>query len=234
MANKIDKETFFEYQNWEEAVLNSTGYSNVEVLEEYKKINSALKFDEIICYEPRYIELFCALQRCKNDIGSHRIADFGGGNGYLGYAAKKFLNYPIIWEVFEISEFVEIYKNIGQGDILFKNFEEYEKSNYNITLFSCSIQYCQEPYEIFEKAIKKSDFVILSRIPFIKKYKEKITVQEVELNHKSFSWPAYFFGEKFFDYIKEKGDIVYRWETPSEQVIFKGEIINYQGLVIKK
>ena len=81
-------------------------------------------------------------------------------------------------EVFEISEFVEIYKNIGEGDILFKNFEEYEKSNYNITLFSCSIQYCQEPYEIFEKALKRSDHVILSRMPFMNAYKEKITVSK--------------------------------------------------------
>ena len=115
MASKLDKETFFECPNWEEAVFNSTGYSNAKVLEEYKEINSAIKFDEIEIYEPRFIDLFCALQRCINYNGSYRIADFGGGNGYLGYAAKKFLNNPIIWEVFELPEFVRIYKNIAEN-----------------------------------------------------------------------------------------------------------------------
>jgi len=234
MATTLDKENFFEFSDWESAKKASQGYSNEFLVNEYFEINSKNKFEEIEIYPPRFIELFCAIQKCLRGKEILKVADYGGGNGYLGVYAKRFLNMPIHWEVFEQKEFVKIYQQIINEDILFRNLEEYRKEKYDITLFSCSIQYIENWREIVENSIKNSDYLIITRMPITSYGKDQVTVQKVWIRDKEFSWPAYFFSEETINYFNSIGKIIYRWNTPTEKVLFQGKEVEFQGLILSK
>ena len=55
------------------------GYSNEFLVNEYFETNSKNKFEEIEIYPPRFIELFCAIQKCSSNKEILKIADYGGG-----------------------------------------------------------------------------------------------------------------------------------------------------------
>lgn len=136
------------------------------------------------------------------------------------------------WTVFEQPEFVNLYKNLTH-QVTFRNLTEYDLNHFDVTLFSCSLQYIRNAYEMLENALKQSDHVIITRLPIIKHPQDKITCQKVNLDENEFSWPAYFFGQSFVDFLKDKASILYRWSTPSEKVLFQGEIITFQGMLLR-
>jgi hypothetical protein len=35
------------------------------------------------------------------------------------------------------------------------------------------------------------------------------------------------------DFISKRAKAIYRWQTPSEQVLFQGKIISFQGMLLK-
>ena len=104
--------------------------------------------------------------------------------------------------------------------------------NFSISLFSCSLHYIFNCYELLTTSFQNSSFVILSRIPILDHENDKLTIQKVTLDGKEFTWPAYFFGQSFIDFISSRAEVIYRWQTPTEQVLFQGKIISFQGMLL--
>ena len=71
-------------------------------------------------------------------------------------------------------------------------------------------------------------------MPLTSNRKDKVTVQNVWISDKIFSWPAYFFSEETIDYFNRIGKIIYRWDTPTEKVLFQGKEVVFQGLILSK
>jgi len=233
MASVLDKETFFVKKDWSEASASTKGYEDSKLLEYYtlqmEKNHPDKKID---IYDPRHIELFCALQKCIEGKNSPLIvSDIGGGNGHLVSAAKFFIKNNITWKIFESKGIYEIYKQYNSDDMLWLDMKDYDDKQ-DVTLFSSSLQYLKNPRKILKKAIESSKYVILSRLPLIENVEDLITVQNVEINGHSYSWPAYFFGTKLISYIKRYTSIIYRWKTPTEQVLFQGNIVPLKGIFI--
>ena len=235
MVSVINRETFFECDSWEHAQKNSCGYDNSELLAFYENINSnSQRPSSSHLLEPRLIELFCAIQRAAKNLGTVSIADVGGANGYLGVHALNFFDLNLKWTVFEQEVFVDLYKKIPNSKIEFANINKFKTNlTFSISLFSCSLQYIFNCYELLTTAFQNSSFVILSRIPILDHKNDKVTIQKVKLDGKEFTWPAYFFGQCFMDFISKRAEVIYRWQTPSEQVLFQGKIISFQGMLLK-
>ena len=51
---------------------------------------------------------------------------------------------------------------------------------------------------------------------------------------KNISWPAWFFSKKvFLTEVCKIGDIIYQWKTPSEVLLFEGDNITMEGMLIR-
>ncbi len=75
------------------------------------------------------------------------------------------------------------------------------------------------------------------RIPFIDEVHNVITKQVfldgIYKDSKS-SWPAWFFSkDKFYSEIKQIGQVIYKWKTPSEVLLFEGKNIVMEGVLIR-
>ena len=214
---------------------NSCGYDNSELLAFYENFNSNSPCPpNPNLLQPRLIELFCAIQKAVKNSGTVSIADVGAGNSYLGKHALDFFDLNLKWTVFEKEVFVDLYNKIHNSKIEFANIDKF-KTNliFSISLFSCSLQYIFNCYELLRTAFQKSSFVVLSRIPILDHENVKVTIQKVTLDGKEFTWPAYFFGQCFMDFISTRAEVIYRRQTHSEQVLFQGKIISFQGMLLK-
>jgi putative methyltransferase (TIGR04325 family) len=189
MASVIDKETFIECESWSHAEQNSSGYSSQDTIDLYEKLNTTskdTKRNEFL--SPRHTELFCAIQRSINDEDSISVADMGGGNGYLGFDAIKFFGDSLNWTVFETQGFADIYNSPQQGKVRFERIDQYlPNRKFSISLFSCSLQYMKNCYEMLQRSLENSSYVILSRLPVLDCQQDKTTIQNVSLDGKNFS-----------------------------------------------
>jgi putative methyltransferase (TIGR04325 family) len=169
MVSIINKETFFECDSWAHAQENSCGYDNSELLAFYENTNSNSPCSPSThILEPRLIELFCAIQRAVRNIETASVADVGGANGYLGTHALDFFDLNLKWTVFEQEVFVDLYKKIPYSKIDFATTDQFKTNlTFSISLFSCSLQYIFNCYELLSTAFQNSSFVILSRIPIL-------------------------------------------------------------------
>ena len=239
-------ETFFRSKDYQEAINKSSGYENsnlIEKLVENNKNNPPWKEKEGNLYiEHRQLELCTALMWviCKNKYTDIKISDVGGGNGYLFFSSKK--NIPGInwnWTVFESDAVALAYAQFEEeSGIKWQSSNIQIKKNSEVALFSCTLQYLKSPLKELKKYALHHKYLIITRVPFINEDSHIITRQTFpdggEYQDKNTSWPAWFFSkEKFLAEICKIGDIVYQWKTPSEVLLFEGENIIMEGMLIR-
>ena len=239
-------ETFFRSKDYQEAINKSSGYENsnlIEKLVENNKNNPPWKEKEGNLYiEHRQLELCTALMWviCKNKYTDIKISDVGGGNGYLFFSSKK--NIPGInwnWTVFESEKVAQAYSKFEEeSGIKWQSSNAQMKKNSDVALFSCTLQYLESPLEVLKKYAMHHKYLIITRVPFINEDSHVITRQTFpdggDYQQENTSWPAWFFSKKkFLTEIDKIGDIVYQWKTPSEVLLFKGDNIIMEGMLIR-
>jgi putative methyltransferase (TIGR04325 family) len=240
------KETFFRCKNYEEAQYQTCGYESsnlIERLVDNNKNNPPWKDgDNDLYIEHRQLELLSALMRivCENKYTDIKVSDIGGGNGYLSVFVKKQLT-MINWEwtIFESDKVALHYSQFeDESGIKWRSSNSQITSYSEVALFSCTLQYLKSPLEVLRKYALHHKYLIITRVPFISQDSHVITRQTFpdggEYQDKNTSWPAWFFSkEKFLGEICKIGDIVYQWKTPSEVLLFEGENIIMEGLLIR-
>ncbi len=238
------QETFFRCVDYQDAKTQSKGYEDTNLIKGLvlnNKKNPPWKQKHNDYIKHRQLELLSAVMRilCENKYTTIKIADIGGGNGYLSVVIKKQL--PMVnfdWIVFESNQIVLSYVQFEEESKLkWRSSSLNFIDSYEIGLFSCTLQYLEEPFEILRKFSSKCRYLIIMRIPFIDEVHNVITKQVfldgIYKDSKS-SWPAWFFSkDKFYSEIKQIGQVIYKWKTPSEVLLFEGKNIVMEGVLIR-
>jgi putative methyltransferase (TIGR04325 family) len=199
------QETFFICDSYKEAQESTAGYEDDNLIKDLVlkiKKNPPWKLKSSLFIANRQLELLAAIMRiiCENKYSHIKVADVGG-NGYLSIVIKNTL--PMFsweWIVFESDKVVKNYRQFeSESNIKWEYSKNILADNYNISLFSCTLQYLKNPFKSLKKFAFKSDYLIIMRIPFVDNESHIITKQTFPNNGDyqttNSSWPAWFFQE---------------------------------------
>lgn len=231
-----------DYQTWQQAQNQSSGYDSNEIL--HKVRNSLLKVkngeavyerDSVIFDEIQYSwSLLAGLMFAYAKLGSLKVVDFGGSLGSTYYQNKKFLDNleNTSWNIVEQKNFVNAGKQDFQDDKLkfFYNIDEYvEKEQPNVLVLSSVLQYLEKPYDVLDNLLKNNfDYILIDRTPF-SIIGETIKLQIVPPSIYKASYPCRFFNEsKFLEYFNNSGytkiEQFYALDGKNSKYEFKGFI----------
>ena len=207
------------YNTWQEAEKNATGYDNTKILQVVK--NSVLKVkngeaiyerDSVIFDKIQYSwELLAGLMYAGAKMGGIiKVCDFGGSLGSTYYQNKNFLDgfKKVSWSVVEQKHFVDIGKKEFEDDELkfFYNVNESVlKEKAEILLLSSVLQYLEKPFELLDNILKNDfKYILIDRTAFSRN-SETIKLQTVPPNIYEASYPCRFFDKtKFIEYFRNK------------------------------
>jgi putative methyltransferase (TIGR04325 family) len=217
------------YSTWEEAVSDSTGYDDPQILEKVKESllkvrggvatfeRDSVLFKKIEHSWPVLTGLLWSSAQSKNEL---HILDFGGSLGSHYFQNKAFLGHlqNIKWNIVEQKNFVECGKKYFEDNHLsfYDTIEEsLEKDRSNVFLASGSVQFLEKPYNFLSKVEKSGfDFIIFDRTTFLKD-EDRLTVQHVPKRIYEASYPAWFLNEqKFLGVFHQKYELTADWDLP--------------------
>lgn len=188
------------YKSWEEALKLTKGYSDPKIFEKTKKsfesvLSGQAKFerDSFLFYTESYDKILLSIfTKIKKKIKRIHLCDFGGSLGSLYFQHRSLFKSNLInWNVVEQKHYVKYANN----KIDIKNLYFYDNLNFlskkkiNVALFSSSLQYLKNPYQILNKIIKKKiPNIIIHRSPFTQTT-EIIKIQHVPKHIYEASYP---------------------------------------------
>lgn len=244
---KTHQEIFSIVSSWETAVKLSAGYQAPLMIENLAlnlKQNPPWRSSPAVPLTSRLMELIAAFLIATQDNKRNelRVADIGGGNGYMGVCIKRlFPHIQFHWVVYESSKIADAYSRVTSTSdpIRFKSFEFLNQDIHQIDLIlaSCALQYFEDPYTTLDFLLGAPAPKIIMRIPFTKTGDDIITIQDFSniggyAGIKSISWPAWWLSkEKFSRRISAKNKIILEWVTDSESLLFQGKQIPLEGIV---
>jgi putative methyltransferase (TIGR04325 family) len=224
--------------NWEEALLLSKSYTDSALVSSLRaQFESELK--SRFAGANRRME---AVRKCHLLLGFSfscvgiarpRIADIGGGNGYMFDWIKS--AHPSIdpnWIVFESKEIAQAYQDSSAGlEISFKQSSLFTNSSeFDLTIISCTLQYLDNWKDVLETALTASKYVLLMRIPLVDSEDHEVFVQTPGsgMYHDSnASWPMRMFSRKIImSNFEEISEIVFSTYDPEETFPFNSNFFH--------
>ena len=246
VANSTANE-FTLFETWQEAIRHSSGYGDLDLV---SNLGAQLRIQRPWSIErsadrylaARSLELLFALQIAIANVGPRvRVADIGGGNGYMAYIARQELDHlQWDWTVFESPPIAAQY-GVFEREAGVKwrpKFPESLSADYDVALLSCTLQYVADPYELLAIAASRCRYVLIMRLPLVSAGGSDLcSVQRPRggvYEDSDASWPCWLFSRTRFDaFVQTLGEIVCRWVTTSETVIVEGRTIPLEGLLVR-
>jgi len=203
---------FGDFPTWQDAENLCPGYNTEEVFN--KVLSSSLKVkngdwiyerDSVGYCEIQYSWplLSCLLYIAIMNRGQLSIIDFGGSLGSSYFQNKKFISSldDISWNIIEQPHFVKAGNQYFKSDELsfYTSIEEcIHKNNPTAIVFSSSLQYISDPFELLEEVITHTsiNYILFDLLGIIDdEYKSRITIQKVPPKIYNASYPCWFFNE---------------------------------------
>jgi putative methyltransferase (TIGR04325 family) len=201
------------YQTWDEAMRDSTGYDAEIILEKTKAALLKVKqgdaiyerdsvlFDEIIYAWPLLAGLMWITAKSG---GKLHVLDFGGSLGVTYFQNRVFLDSlrEVRWNIVEQTNHVQVGKEFFEDDILrfFSNIKDCIAENHpNVVILSGVLQYLERPYDVLCELMELNcEHVIIDRTPFCNSNKERLCVQHVPPSIYPASFPSWIFSMPLF------------------------------------
>jgi putative methyltransferase (TIGR04325 family) len=202
------------FDSWLCAVSNSTGYNDQKIFDKVLKASLSIKDrddkyerDSIIFEGNDYpwSVLGPLLWIAHKFNGTLSVIDYGGSLGNVFFRSSKVLESldSVNWVVIEQEKFCNAGREYFENDkiIFYENIDEPLKSqSINVALFSSSLQYLENPYEILLKLINSNiKYFIFDRTPFSNCESDRVVVQRVPSEIYSASYPMWIFSRKKFE-----------------------------------
>ncbi len=217
---------YYKYLNYKDALLNSDGYDNPNLLNHlYKQSILAIKKNKYIqdgiIYEDPQINKFFINYLCNNYILKKnfkflkkiKILDYGGSFANQYFAIKNFLNLRFDWNIIEQKKIVKL----ASKSQLFKkikfNYQIGRIKNFDIVLFNTSFQYLPNPLITFNNLKKKSRIFIFTNIILTKKNYHFLRNEFPDPKVYKYSYPCWFFSKKLL-----KNEVFKSFKIKFEQV----------------
>ena len=243
MSN-ISKDEIFEYSSWSEAALNSNGYTDPDLAQalgrQYEeKLNFSSTNEMDVRFSSRKLHLITGYLIACSHTASPKIADVGGGNGYMFDWIRSIDSNPSIdFTVFESEQIATIYQNLKEdAGLNFVTISQFTTvSNVDLVILSCTLQYLAEWDEILILALKKSKYVLILRTPIIDAADHKIYVQtppDGAYAAARASWPIRFFSRaKLLNLIEQNSKIIFSAQDFEEGFFFDGSMIPLESFLL--
>ncbi len=234
------------YNTWEEAQKDATGYETQLILQKVKNALLKVKKGEAI-YE-RDSVLFESIQYSwpllsglmlsainKNKVS---VLDFGGSLGSTYFQNKKFLDEiaEVSWSIIEQNHFVETGKEYFENERL-KFYHSTQECIYqehpNTLLLSSVLQYIEKPYNLLDELLSFNfEYILLDRTPFNLTAKETLKLQIVPPKIYKASYPCWFFNETAFkQFFVNKG---YKLIEDFNGTDRGGDTYQFKGMIWRK
>ncbi|SAK81332.1 hypothetical protein AWB80_05197 [Caballeronia pedi] len=201
------------YGSWSDALAAAGGYDAPQILEKVhssalrvKRGEAAFERDSV-CFmqeEFRWPLLSCLLYMANARQTGLHVVDFGGSLGSLYFQHRKFLNKAsgMMWSIVEQAEYVRVGRADFEDDTL-KFFATLDnasaRSGIDVTLYSGSLQYLEDPFAELQRAAALSAFVIVDRTPFIEAQQDRIAIQHARNSMYDGTYPHRFFSRQRFE-----------------------------------
>jgi putative methyltransferase (TIGR04325 family) len=235
------------YESWRDAKINSLGYENINVFNKIKKIyeiqgvrkkfyefyeRDGILFDSKI-YDSKILNFIKKIKKKKKSIS---ILDFGGSLGSIYFSNYNYISKNnLTWNIVEQKNFVKYgKKNLQKENLNF--FYEIDHclkiKSPDIALFSGSLQYTQNPYEILKKIINsKIKYIFLHNVPFNNDISDEYRIQFVPNKINESSYPITIFSLLSFKLFLAKNNLkiakIVNVKSPFYKIKYKTiEIIN--------
>ena len=215
------------YLSWNEALENSKGYNDENIINAVKKSalsvkkgNAKFERDGVSFEKNSYSwEILCSLLYCCYNKKSLRIADVGGSLGSMFFQYESILKNKIQnieWNIFEQKRFVEIGKKNFESNSL--HFFELENCNlgskkFDVVIFGSVLNYLQDYDEVLKKFCSASNAIIVDRTSF--KDNKEIRIQEIKGYPYKSSYPHIVFPKKELMSILETNhyNLIFEWDA---------------------
>jgi len=250
IIKKKPKYGFFgDYKNWQEALDDSSGYNNPEILEKVKssllKVKNgkavyerdSVNFDKIQYSWPLLTSLLWIASKEGNKLN---LLDFGGSLGSSYFQNKKWLSHlsELKWNIVEQDNFIKCGK-IHFEDSRLKFFGSIDecilKERPFLFFASGSIQYIENPHEFLQQIIFKGfKYIAFDRTTFLQK-RDRLTVQKVRPGIYNASYPAWFLSEEeFLKKFESKYELWAEFDSLAGKINLKGDDAYEKGFIFRK
>ena len=201
-----------EKKNWLSALRLSKSYDDKIIFDKVKKIYDNLTDKKSEFYErdglilrskPDEEDLIKFLKDKIDRNNAIEVLDYGGSLGSRFFSNYNFIkNNNIKWNIVEQKNFVKYGKKFLQSEFLFfyNNLEEcFSEKKINCVIFSGSIQYLENYYDIL-KQIKNLNirYIFFDNLPLSNYEKHKIFVQNISKKIYDSSYPIRIFSKNLF------------------------------------
>jgi len=217
---------FGNFQSWNQALQETTGYDQQAILEKVKEATLKVKCgeavyerDSVLFEEIQYSKpLLETLQEIAEKNNGVKVIDFGGSLGSSYFQNREILDrFPSSrWNVVEQENFVACGKEcIASGQLcFFESVDECIRQNGlpDLLLLSCTLPYIKEPYDLLTfLAGKNIRFFMIDNTPFNFLNADRLTIQKVPPAIYTASYPCW-----FLDYEKVKGTLEKQYKVRKE------------------
>jgi putative methyltransferase (TIGR04325 family) len=236
---------FTRVDSWNTALAKSIGYESSSVVGPVIEAARQLRNDcqEAALATSRYHQVASGMLCCiaQYDLKKNqpiRVLDFGGGSADYFFQFEKFVPHiSFEWTVLETPALAEaMQRDLGHDHANLRWVDSFEKTSesYDVVLCSSVLQYVEKPFEVLDQLVKKSQFLILNRLPLVDTAEHFVAVQRIVTKRKRGSYPAHFFSEsKFMQDLSQYGLIPMRWMVPEDQPVINWKAQPNQGLVLQ-
>jgi len=241
---------FGDFRSWEQAMKEAGGYEAPTILEKTKAamreiLAGRAKFerDSVLLPKAEYPWplISCLLFTAASNRGRLSVLDFGGALGSSYYQCRPFLeNVPeLTWAVVEQGHYVEA----GRVEFSQRPVSFYENpteallgAQPNLLLLSSVLPYLPDPWTCLRELLTLNiRHVVIDRLPFLEKDKDRLTVQIVPREIYPASYPAWFFSRSRLLSICTRHGYRERAEWPcADDWNPEGDKANFTGLFLEK
>ncbi len=238
-----------DYASWDKALAHCTGYNDDLILQKVKqavlkvkKGEALYERDSVLFNTPYYFEPLVKALKVSVKNNSLDVLDFGGSLGSTYFQYKPILDNVknLNWAVVEQNNYFQAGRTeIAEAGLQFYETvkEALEQQQAQVLLLSSVLPYLKDPYAVVKELLQyKFDSIIIDRTNFIKRKKDRLTVQQVPKEIYEASYPCWFFNEqRFLSHFLEAYEIQNEFmnETPPPERLGMDEVY-WKGFYLKR
>ena len=228
--------------DWEDAKKKSHGYQSRDILDHDLRAALNLLNSPIDVFIPPLTQYFITI--LSKIIHSRpeffkapvlRVIDFGGSWGAnFKLATNFFPNVHFDWTIVEQEYNFKILNSFSKLNLRWTNKIDFG-THYDVGLFSASLQYLEQPYEVLSQVLNVSNHLILGRMPVYEVPEDLYFSQTVPKEIYEGSYPIRVFSwEKLKSHLTHDCKIVHYWTDNFDQMTLNGGILNFSGFYVVK
>ncbi len=241
------------FESWDEAARQCSGYESPEVVELYKAAakerqdgRGGTQSTRAYMYDSRSLRLVAAFQTFQRISetapgGALRILDYGGASGAHYDLARTVPALSIDkYTIVESPAVARALHPFSSGTLEWVSSAQSSLPEavgpIDLILSSSTIQYVSNPIGLLAEFAAVSQFLILDRIPLIARDAHTVMKQHTRYNGRAVTYPTWVFSEQaFLSELAELGyEIILQWEVPEDRPLLDGRRRPNVGMLLQR